>query len=49
LGVVIINIIAVTWSRVGEHEIFITSGLEKGIPFPWEIKRESIVSDPSLE
>jgi len=42
LGVVVIDIIAATWSRVGEHEIFDTDGPDAGMPLPWEIQRESI-------
>ncbi|CAG8957345.1 hypothetical protein HYFRA_00010771 [Hymenoscyphus fraxineus] len=43
IGVVVIDIIAATWARVGEHEIFITEGPEAGYPFQWEIDRQSIV------
>jgi len=38
----VIDIIAATWSRVGEHEIFVTDGPDAGMPLPWEVSRESI-------
>lgn len=44
-----IDIIAATWSRVGEHEIFDTDGPDAGMPLPWEIQRESIVRSPVFD
>jgi len=42
LGVVAINIVAATWSRIGQHEIMYTSGPRKGTPEVWQIRRQSI-------
>ncbi|KAI9711180.1 MAG: hypothetical protein M1820_002167 [Bogoriella megaspora] len=42
LGVVAVDIVAATWSHVGQHEILNTSGPHAGKPVLWEVQRESV-------